>query len=120
MPTVVVADPDGVSPGAPAVVMDHVDGGRRSPDGSFFDDEYAAARDVLVAQAGAALAAVHRMDDAAVAATEADDPVAQMRNLLDVPGEPHPAFELGLRWLERNRPAPGPPRSSTATSGWAT
>ena len=107
VPTVVVADPDGVSLGAPAVVMDHDDGetiARRI----LRDDEYAAARDVLVAQAGAALAAVHRMDDAAVAATEAEDPVAQMRNLLDAFGEPHPAFELGLRWLERNRPAPRP------------
>src|SRR5690606_33695275 len=80
VPTVVVADPDGRSLGAPAVVMDHVDGetiARRI----LRDDEYVAARDVLVSQAGAALAAVHRMDDAAVAATEAEDPVAQMRNL---------------------------------------
>jgi hypothetical protein len=32
------------------------------------------------------------------------DPIAQMRTLLDNLGEPHPAFELGLRWLERTRP----------------
>jgi aminoglycoside phosphotransferase (APT) family kinase protein len=33
-----------------------------------------------------------------------EDQVASYRTVLDSLGEPHPAFELGFRWLERNRP----------------
>ena len=31
---------------------------------------------------------------------------SQFRDLIDALGQPHPAFELGLRWLEANRPPP--------------
>ncbi|HEY7070744.1 MAG TPA: phosphotransferase family protein, partial [Acidimicrobiales bacterium] len=31
----------------------------------------------------------------------------QLRATLDAAGEPHPAFELGFRWLDRHRPPPG-------------
>ena len=34
------------------------------------------------------------------------DQVRQFRDLLDALGQPHPVFELGLRWLEANRPPP--------------
>ena len=34
------------------------------------------------------------------------DQVRQFRELLDALGEPHPAFELGLRWLVEHRPEP--------------
>jgi aminoglycoside phosphotransferase (APT) family kinase protein len=34
--------------------------------------------------------------------------MTQYRDVLDLLGEPHPAFELGFRWLEANRPPPGP------------
>ncbi len=39
----------------------------------------------------------------------AADPLRQLRGLLDDRGEPHPAFELGLRWLEENRPPEAQP-----------
>lgn len=41
---------------------------------------------------------------------ESGDPIDAMRLRIDSLGEPHPALELGLRWLETNRP-PRRPRS---------
>lgn len=71
------------------------------------DEEYAAARQGLVAQAADALAAVHRIPLDEVGDLPTGDPLRQMRQLLDLLGEPHPALELGMRWLERERPATG-------------
>ena len=45
---------------------------------------------------------------------EQRDQVEQFREVLDALGEPHPAFELGFRWLERNRP---PARTATVVHG---
>lgn len=39
---------------------------------------------------------------------ESGDPVAAMRLRIDALDEPHPALELGLRWLETNRPPERP------------
>jgi aminoglycoside phosphotransferase (APT) family kinase protein len=68
------------------------------------DPEWAGARPVLTGQCGRALAAVHAIDPARIPGLEGADQVATFRKLLDDLGEPHPAFELGFRWLERNRP----------------
>ena len=68
------------------------------------DDEYAAARPKLAGQLGEALAAVHRIPVDAAPGLEQHDQVDQYRAILDSLGEPHPAIELGLRWLDRNRP----------------
>jgi aminoglycoside phosphotransferase (APT) family kinase protein len=71
------------------------------------DDEFTAARTRLAAQCGDALARIHRIAPAAVPGLAGGDQVDQIRQTLDAVGEPHPAFELGFRWLERNRPAAG-------------
>jgi len=71
------------------------------------DDEWAAARPKLAAQIGAAAAALHTIPPAAAPDLVLQDPVAQYREVLDSFGEPHPAFELGFRWLEANRPTSG-------------
>jgi len=68
------------------------------------DDAYAAARPKLAAQIGAALAALHRIPVDVAPELEQLDPVQQYRDTLDTLGEPHPALELGLRWLDQNRP----------------
>jgi aminoglycoside phosphotransferase (APT) family kinase protein len=68
------------------------------------DDAYARARPALAAQIGTALAALHRIPVDAASDLEQRDPVQQYRDTLDTLGEPHPAFELGLRWLDQNRP----------------
>lgn len=79
------------------------------------DDAYADARPVLAAQCGDALARIHSIDPAAVPGLAATDQVAQFREALDAVGEPHPAFELGFRWLEANRP-PGVPAGADGSS----
>ena len=68
------------------------------------DDEWAAVRPKLAAQCGEALAAIHRIPLDAAPELERQDPIEQYRGVLDRFKEPHPAFELGFRWLEANRP----------------
>ena len=71
------------------------------------DERFAAARVALPAQLGQALAALHALDPMSVPGLEASDQVARYREVLDTVGEPHPAFELGFRWLEAHQPPPG-------------
>ena len=102
-----------VGPGASFVVLEHVEGetiARRI----LRDDAYKAARPVLAAQCGRALAALHAMPADAVPGLEAPDQVAQYRAVLDASGQPHPAFELGFRHLEATRP---PPSATTVVHG---
>jgi len=68
------------------------------------DDEWAGVRPKLAAQCGEALAAIHRIPIDAVPELEQQDQITQYREVFDLFGEPHPAFELGFRWLEHNRP----------------
>lgn len=105
VPGVVVTDRSGVDLGAPWLVAERV-AGETIPRRLLRDEEFAAARPVLARQAAAALAAVHRIDHAAVQGLDRPDQLVQFRDVLDVLGEPHPAFELGFRWLADRRPAP--------------
>jgi aminoglycoside phosphotransferase (APT) family kinase protein len=96
---------DGPAPDGGWMVVDRVDGetiARRI----LRDDTHGPARRRLVADCGRALAAVHRIDLDAVPELPGGDPLAQLRLLVDAMGEPHPALELGFRWLEAHRPAP--------------
>jgi aminoglycoside phosphotransferase (APT) family kinase protein len=78
------------------------------------DAEYESARGMLTAQCGRALAAVHSIDRELVSGLDPTDQFERFRELLDAMDEPHPAFELGFRWLERNRP---PHRADTVVHG---
>jgi aminoglycoside phosphotransferase (APT) family kinase protein len=91
--------------GAPFIVMRRVVG-ETIPRKLLRDAEFAAARRVVASQAGTALARLHSapVTGPAAAALEDSDQVTQFRDLLDLMGEPHPAFELGLRWLDARRP----------------
>jgi aminoglycoside phosphotransferase (APT) family kinase protein len=105
VPAVVADATDGAALGAPAFVVERV-AGETIARKLLRDDEYAAARPRLAAQCGRTLAAIHRIDAGSVPGLSASDPVQSMRDVLDGIGEPHPALELGLRWLDTNRPAP--------------
>ncbi len=78
------------------------------------DDEYAGARPHLAEQCGEIAARIHAIDTTTLpempvlyGPAQAD----QYRDLIDLFGEPHPAFELGLRWLHDNPPPePDEPR----------
>jgi aminoglycoside phosphotransferase (APT) family kinase protein len=83
-------------------VMDRIDG-ETIPRRLLRDDEYAPAREVIVGQLGTIAAQIHAVDVATLpklARLGALEQIKQYRDLLDLMGEPHPAFELGLRWLE--------------------
>lgn len=115
---VVATDRGGDELGAPFIVMDRVEG-ETIPRRLLRDDAYATARSVLAGQAGAAMAAVHRIDPDTVEGLHEQDQVEQFRQLLDALGEPHPALELGLRWLGANRPD-GPRRRSVVHGDFRT
>ncbi|HVM51575.1 MAG TPA: phosphotransferase family protein [Acidimicrobiales bacterium] len=72
------------------------------------DEEFAGARTKLATQCGEALAGIHSIPNDAVPGLEQTDQVAQYRTAHDQLGVPSPAFELGFRWLESNRPASSP------------
>lgn len=78
------------------------------------DDAFADARVSLVRQIGGVLATMHDVDVSDVGGLGEIDQLVSYRQLLATLGEPHPAFELGLRWLESNRP---PARESGLVHG---
>jgi aminoglycoside phosphotransferase (APT) family kinase protein len=88
-----------------SIVMERIEG-ETIPRRILRDDAYAGVRPRLANQCGTILAALHRIPVDAVADLEHLDQVTQFRELLDGLGHAHPAFELGFRWLEANRPAP--------------
>jgi aminoglycoside phosphotransferase (APT) family kinase protein len=91
-------------------VMDRVEG-ETIPRKILRDDVFAAARPRLAAQCGEIAARIHAIDPGALPqlpVQTAASQVDQYRHVLDTFGEPHPAFELGLRWLADNLP-PAPP-----------
>ena len=106
VPAVIAADDDPAVLGAPFMVLSHVDGETIARK-ILRDHEFARARELLPTQLGRALATLHRIDPAAVPGLTGGDQVAQYRELLDALGQPHPAFELVLRWLDGHRPQAG-------------
>ena len=92
-------------------VMDRVEG-ETIPRRILRDEAYASALPHLAEQCGEIAARIHVIDvDAlpSLAVQDAAMQVSQQRELLDLFAEPHPAFELALRWLEARVPAPTAP-----------
>ncbi len=71
------------------------------------DREWAAARTVLTAQCGRAVAAIHTIDPNAIDGLPPTDPLGDPLPYLDLLGEARPALELGARWLRAHVPVPG-------------
>jgi aminoglycoside phosphotransferase (APT) family kinase protein len=100
-------DEDGLGAG---FVMDRIDG-ETIPRRILRDEQYAPARAGLTAACGSIAAQIHAVDPATLPALTVQGPaeqIKQYRTMLDTLGEPHPAFELGLRWLEDHLPETGP------------
>ncbi len=74
--------------------------------------ELAVARKGFASQCGELLTALHRVPLGGIeflrARSDSIDPVAAQRDRYDGYGVLRPAIELGLRWLERNRPSVRP------------
>ena len=68
--------------------------------------ELARARDALPEQLAEELAKVHALAPGAVPFLRARDVLERFEVELDSVDEPHPAIELGLRWLRDRRPEP--------------
>ncbi len=99
-------------------VMDHIEG-ETIPRKILRDDEYATARANLTAQCAQAAAAIHALPlDTLPRLARQDAPgqIEQFQGVLDALGEPHPAFELGLRWLRAHASAL-PPTPLTLVHG---
>ncbi len=106
------AEPGAEPLGAPFIVMDRVEG-ETIPRRILRDDSLAGARDHLVTQCGAALARIHALpcvglDFLGVPQTPRQLVDAQV-SVLDGLGEPHPVFELAVRWLLSHSAAGRPP-----------
>jgi aminoglycoside phosphotransferase (APT) family kinase protein len=89
-------------------VMDRIEG-ETIPRRILRDDEYAKARPLLASQCGEIAARIHAVDTTTIPeldVLDVDTQLDQQRTWLDTFGEPHPAFELALRWLTENRPPP--------------
>jgi len=72
------------------------------------DDTYANARPLMAAQCGEIAARIHATDATTVPELPVQGAafqIAQYRENLDGFGEPHPTFELGLRWLADRVPS---------------
>ncbi len=93
-------------------LMDRVEG-ETIPRKILRDDAYADIRPRLAAQCGEIAARIHAIDPARLphlAVQGGADQIDQYRALIDAFGEPHPAFELALRWLgDRVPTAPAAP-----------
>ena len=92
-------------------VMERIEG-ETIPRRILRDDAYAAARPLLARQCGEQAARIHALDPARLPELQvqgAREQIALYRGYLDGFGEPHPAFELGLRWLAEHAP-PDPPQ----------
>jgi aminoglycoside phosphotransferase (APT) family kinase protein len=71
--------------------------------------ELAAAREALPLQLAGELAKVHAIELDVLPFLREGDVIERFEDELDSVEEPHPAIELGLRWLRDNRPEPLPP-----------
>lgn len=113
VPAVVCGTSDPAVMGAPGFVMARV-AGEAIPRKLLRDDEFAAARPRIIGQAAAALARIHAVEpgdvDVLRPAQSPAELVTGLRTILDVLGEPHPAFEVGIAWLLEHLPAPRPAR----------
>ncbi len=98
-----LAPGDGVGDG---FVMDRVEG-ETIPRKILRDNVYADARPMLARQCGEIAARIHAIDTATLPVMPVQGPLEQLdqyRALIDGFGEPHPVFELALRWLEEHAP----------------
>jgi aminoglycoside phosphotransferase (APT) family kinase protein len=102
---VVAASNDGTQLGAAYMILTDV-AGETTPRKILREEKYAGARSALPGQLADALVKIHAMDPTAIPGLAETDQVAQYREVLDSLGQPHPTFELALRWLDANRPPP--------------
>ena len=105
VPRVLVVSDDVSVMGSAFIVMDRIEG-ETIPRKILRDPEWAPALPLLAGQCGTILANLHSMPADIEGLPDVGDPVQRWRTTLDTLGQPHPAFELVLRWLDTHRPVP--------------
>ncbi|MEP7114216.1 MAG: phosphotransferase family protein, partial [Ilumatobacteraceae bacterium] len=102
--TIVTASTDRTVLGASYMISTRVNG-ETTPRRILRDQRFATARGLLPTQLADALVRIHGIDPATIPGVAHTEQVGHFRELLDTLGQPHPTFELALRWLDANRPA---------------
>ena len=101
----VIANGDGSDGiGAPYIVMNHVDGETIARK-ILRDDVYASARPLMARQCGEILANIHRMPIDSADGLPDDDALEKYAGIYKMFGQPHPTFDLAIKWLRETRPA---------------
>ncbi|MHB1854544.1 MAG: phosphotransferase family protein, partial [Acidimicrobiales bacterium] len=108
VPGLVMASDDRSLLGSSFMVVDRLEG-ETIPRRILRQPELAPARAGLARACGRILAALHAIPVEAVPGLESPDPLDQYRDVLKALNGTSPVFELTLRWLEGNRPAPRTP-----------
>lgn len=103
VPRVVVDGGHSDALGPRFLIVDYVDG-ETIPRRVLREEALASARSRMAEQCGEILGALHRIPVEEVPGLGDHDALDQLRGQLHALGQPHPAFELGLRWLADNRP----------------
>jgi aminoglycoside phosphotransferase (APT) family kinase protein len=105
-PAIMAHSDDPAALGAAFVIMDRIEGetiARRI----LRDERFAGVRPRLARQCGEILGRIHAIPADAVPGLESYDVLVDLEDMVHAFEDPSPALELGLRWLSRNRPAPG-------------
>ncbi|MCP3855038.1 MAG: phosphotransferase family protein [Actinomycetia bacterium] len=89
--------------GMPFLIVERIEG-ETIPQRILRSDSFGATRRRLAYDYGAALGRIQQIPLAEVKGLSHQDPLLHFTEVLADKGEPHPALELGLRWLETNRP----------------
>jgi aminoglycoside phosphotransferase (APT) family kinase protein len=100
-----VPEPEIVARDDSFVIMERVEGetiARRI----LRDEQFAAVRPRLAEQCGEILARIHSIPTDAIPHLDARDPLAETAAMIHAFEDASPALELGLAWLELNRPEP--------------
>ena len=103
VPNVVAAGDGTDAIGAPYIVMNHIDGetiARRI----LREDEFVQARPLMARQCGEILARIHQIPIDAVPGLPDDDPLDKYAGVYKMFGEPHPTFDLALKFLRDRKP----------------
>jgi aminoglycoside phosphotransferase (APT) family kinase protein len=98
-----VPEPEIVARDQTFLIMERIDGetiARRI----LRDEQFAAVRPRLAEQCGEILARIHSIPADAIPGLDGGDPLADTAAMIHAFEDPSPALELGLAWLERNRP----------------
>jgi aminoglycoside phosphotransferase (APT) family kinase protein len=102
-PEVYLSSTDPTALGSPFLVMSTVTG-ETIPRKLLRDPEFVEVRHRLARICGELLARIHSIPRAAVPGLPEPDQLQFCRDSLDAISEPHPILEVGLRWLQKNRP----------------